>query len=89
MGTFFENRVDKEKEYDVKLLKALELCDDEMFNLEEVDEERMVLSDEIVASIEAARSGGMNVEMQPCEKKRKNNRDIGANSCGQTEKKVE
>jgi hypothetical protein len=70
-----ENVTEKDKESGVNLLKALELCDEEMFNEGETDEEQMVLSEEMVTSLKAIRDVEMNVGLHPCEKMRKNNKE--------------
>jgi hypothetical protein len=66
---------EKDKESGVNLLKALELCDEEMFNEGETDEEQMVLSEEMVTSLKAVRDVEMNVRLHPCEKMRMNNKE--------------
>jgi hypothetical protein len=76
-GQFLENRTNKEKKSDVKLLKALELCDDEMFDLEQLDEEQMVLSDEMVDSIKEARARGLMVDCSHVRKRGKTTKSHG------------
>jgi hypothetical protein len=71
---FLENRSEQEKKADEELLKAMELCEEFMGPADDTRGDQMVLGEETVANITAARVLDMSMGMKPCEKRRKSNK---------------